>query len=131
MSKVFVYKEKVRMYDVDSQSVVHFSDYYRFFTDCLEEFSMKLFGRVFSDLSNEIFFVTVSSQAEYRHPLHLGDLLRIEMKYDLLSRKSIRFNFKIYRGNEEACEGSLVQVAVDKKTWKSTEIPAWVMKKLR
>ncbi len=127
----FVFEETVRMYDVDVQGITHYSSYYRFFTDAIEQFSINLFGRSMSIIDKDIWFVTVSSKANYLRPTYLDDKLLIKMTVKLISKSVIKFKFKIFDKNELCITGEIVQVAIDRKKWKSTTIPKEISEKFR
>ena len=130
MADDFVFEEKVKIYDTDAQGVVHYAGYYRFFTDALESFSSSKLGETLSEVSKNIWFVVVESNAKYYKPARMGDKLDVHLSYKLLSDKSIRFDFKIFKSQELVCEGFITQVSIDRDEWKTTPIPREILDKL-
>ncbi len=122
-NKDFVWEERVRIYDTDAQGIVHYAGYYRFFTDAFEQFARSKFGLNWPLVNNRVWFVVVESHAKYHRPLRLGDRIRTHVNATRVGKKALEFNFRIYKGAELSCEGKIVQVAIDNKTWKSIALP--------
>lgn len=129
--KRFVWKDRVRIYDTDSQGIVHYAGYYRFFTDAFEQFSRSRLGVEFPMLDNNIWFVVVESNARYYAPARLGDDLRTSVSVTQAGRKALRMSFTIYRKGTKICDGTLVQVAIDSKLWRAVEIPKTLAIRIR
>lgn len=118
----YSYRETVKIYDTDAQGIVHYSGYYRFFTDAVEEF-MKAKGQGFPILDGEKWMVVLESGAKYLRPAHIGDVLDIFLSISLISKKILRFDFTIKKKDESVCQGYLLHICIDKNKWKSTELP--------
>jgi len=125
----FVNKDVVMVYDTDYQGVAHYASYYRFVTNALYAFR----NAYLDDLVEKhgIWFVIAESHAVYKKPLHAGEKIEVKITPKLLSNKSIRFDFKIYRSEELTTEGYLVQVAISKESWHSVELPEEIKKILQ
>ena len=130
MKREFTIKERVRIYDTDLQGIVHYSGYYRFFTDALEQFAEKKLGDGFPVIAKDVMFVVVESNARYHKSAALGDVLNVRITPELLSDKAIKFNFAIDRTGEEICDGFITQVLIDRKKWKAVPIPRILRNKL-
>ncbi|MEM3839075.1 MAG: thioesterase family protein [Candidatus Micrarchaeaceae archaeon] len=130
MEKEFVYRERVRIYDTDAQGVVHYSGYYRFFTDAFEQFSKAKLMASFPMFNENIWFVVVESNAKYHAPARLGDALSTYVRAELVGKKAIRFSVRICKGGKLLCEGFIVQVAINSKKWKAVPVPEEIAKKL-
>ena len=122
-TKEFYWKERVHIYDTDSQGIVHYAGYYRFFTDASEQYAKSRFGLNWPLVNDKVWFVVVDSYARYRMPLRLGDEIRTYVNAATAGSKAIEFAFKIYRNTDMVCEGRIVQVAIDKKAWKAVSLP--------
>ncbi len=123
MEDGFYFDETVKIYDTDLQGIVHYAGYYRFFTDTLEQFSLKKTGSVMPLENEGIWFVVVESNAKYHNPAHVGDKLRVYMKPEVISSKAVKYNFEIKRGSDDICEGYITMVAIDKNKWKAVPLP--------
>ncbi len=129
--KDFVWEERVRIYDTDAQGIVHYAGYYRFFTDAFEQFARSRFGLNWPLANNKVWFVVVESHAKYHKPLRLGDRIRTHVHATRIGTKALEFSFRIYNGAELSCEGEIVQVAINNRTWKSIALPRSMVTKLR
>ncbi len=125
----FTNKDVVMIYDTDYQGVAHYSSYYRFVTNALFAMKEKLFKDLDAKYKN-LWFVIAESKAEYKKPLKFGDKIDVVIEPQLLGKKSVRYNFSIYRGKELTTNGYITQVSIDKRTWKSLEIPGPLAKKI-
>ena len=130
MSVEFVFEETVRIYDTDAQGIAHYASYYRFFTNTIEKYMKEKAGIPYPIVNDELWFVMVESHAVYKKPVRLGDSLSILISPKALSKKAIRFDFKILKGGEETTEGYVVQIAINPKAWKSIEIPDEILRKI-
>ena len=130
MSVEFVFEETVRIYDTDAQGIAHYASYYRFFTNTIEKYMREKAGIPYPIVNDELWFVMVESHAVYKKPVKLGDALSILLSPKALSKKAIRFDFKILRKGELTTEGYVVQVAINPKIWKSVEIPDEILRKI-
>jgi acyl-CoA thioester hydrolase len=128
--KEFVWDDRVRIYDTDSQGIVHYAGYYRFFTNAFEQFSRERLGSEFPLVSERVWFVVVESNAKYYKPARLGDKLRTHVHASILGKKAMRFDFRIHRGNDVLCDGYVVQVAIDRRRWKAVAIPQGITRRL-
>ncbi len=129
-AKRFVFDDYVRIYDTDAQGVVHYAGYYRFFTDAVEKFMSKIAGVNYPLFDSKVWFVVVESEAQYHRPAVLGDRLSITLTTSMPSKKALRFDFKIRKKGVDICSGHMVQVAIDRKHWKATNIPARLASRL-
>ena len=129
-TKSFVFNDYVRIYDTDAQRVVHYAGYYRFFTDSAEKFMSKAVGINYPLFDSKVWFVVVESQAQYYKPAKLGDRLSVSLVASMISKKALRFDFNIRRKGVRICSGHIVQVAIDRRRWKATNIPTRLAKYL-
>ncbi|MBP1357254.1 MAG: acyl-CoA thioesterase [Sulfolobus sp.] len=130
MSLEYVFEETVRIYDTDAQGIAHYASYYRFFTNTIEKYMKEKASIPYPNVNDTLWFVMVESHAVYKKPVKLGDRLTILISPKALSKKVIRFDFKILRDGEETTEGYVVQVAINPKEWKSIEIPDEILKRI-
>lgn len=126
MSIEFGFEETVRIYDTDAQGIAHYASYYRFFTNTIEKCMREKAGVPYPNVNDELWLVMVESHAVYKKPVKLGDSLSILLSPKVLSKRVIRFDFKILKG-EEVTEGYVVQVVINPKVWKSVEIPSDIL----
>ena len=127
----FTWEDRVRIYDTDAQGIVHYSGYYRFFTNSFEQFAKSRLGTEFPIINNRVWLVVVESNAKYYKPARCGDTLRTHVNADVVGKKAIRFTFQIHRGKDVLCDGYVVQVAIDSRKWKSVALPSGIVRRLR
>lgn len=118
----FNFKENVRIYDTDAQGVVHYSGYYRFFTDAMQEF-MDSKGYKFPFVDDKHWFVVLESNAKYINSAKAGDSLNVNLLITQVSNKILKFEFDIKRGSDQICQGYILHICIDSTIWKSTAIP--------
>ena len=82
----YSFSEDVKIYDTDAQGIVHYSGYYRFFTDAMQEF-IKFKGHKFPIIDENRWMVVLESNAKYLKSARLGDTLRTLLKTSLVSKK--------------------------------------------
>jgi acyl-CoA thioester hydrolase len=129
MGETFSFVEDVQIYDTDAQGVVHYSGYYRFFTDAMHEF-VKSKGYKFPFIDDKHWFVVLESNAKYLNSAKVGDTLDINLTVNSVSKKIIRFDFDIKRGQEQICQGYVLHICIDKDKWKSADIPDNILNEL-
>jgi acyl-CoA thioester hydrolase len=129
--KDFVWEERVRIYDTDTQGVVHYAGYYRFFTDALEQFAKSRLKVNWPLVNGMVWFVVVESHAKYHRPLRLWDMIRVHVVPAVAGRKALSFAFRVYKRSELACEGKLVMIAIDPKAWRSIVLPRNIASKAK
>jgi YbgC/YbaW family acyl-CoA thioester hydrolase len=118
----YSFKEDVKIYDTDAQGIVHYSGYYRFFTDAMQGF-INSKGYHFPIIDENRWMVVLESNANYIKSARLGDTLNTLLKINPISKKILRFDFDIMRGEDHICKGYILHICIDKNSWKSTDLP--------
>ncbi len=126
---IFTHKDKVMVYDTDYQGIAHYASYYRFVTNALSDLKEIHINEIMKKYE-DLWFVIVESNAVYKKPLKLNDDIEIEIEPTLLSKKVVKFNFRIYKNKELTTSGYLIEATIDRKVWKATEMPEELAKKL-
>ncbi|QGA53458.1 acyl-CoA thioesterase [Sulfolobus sp. E5-1-F] len=126
----YVFEDVVRIYDTDAQGIAHYAAYYRFFTNTIEKFVREKVGIPYPIVNENLWFVILESHAVYHKPVKLGDKLTILLSQKILTSKTIRFDFRILRDGELTTEGYVIQIAINPKIWKSTEMPKEIIDKM-
>jgi YbgC/YbaW family acyl-CoA thioester hydrolase len=122
MEADYSFSEDVKIYDTDAQGIVHYSGYYRFFTDAMQEF-IKWKGHSFPIIDQNKWMVVLESNAKYIKSARLGDTLKTSLNVSLVSKKILRFDFDITCKDETICKGYILHICIDKNVWKSAEMP--------
>ncbi|EET89693.1 MAG: acyl-CoA thioesterase [Candidatus Marsarchaeota archaeon] len=129
----FKVKETVHVYDTDYQGIAHYAAYYRFFTDCIEAFQKQILGQKKPNFSKgSVWFVVGESNAHYNRPVRAGDTLEVSLDVALVSPSVIKYAFEIKNltTREISTYGYLKMVAINPRTWKATNVPQNIAKKI-
>ena len=108
----------VRFNEVDSLGIVWHGHYVSYFEDGRESFGKK-YGLGYLSIYGEGYAVPiVSLNCNYKKSLYYGDRALIETTLINTPAAKIHFQFKIYNAEtkELVCEGSSIQVFLDKNT---------------
>ena len=123
---------RVRWVDTDAAGVMHYSNYFRRFEACEEEFyrSMGLsFKTIFEKYG--IGLPRVEAHCTYKSSCHFDDTVEITLEVGEIAEKTITYNFQVLLedGNKLAADGYLKCIAV--KKWKAVPIPENFAKLIR
>jgi len=124
---------RVTWVDTDSAQIVHYSNYFRFFERTEEEFYRHL-GFGFEDAAKEgLLFPRVEAFCQFKKPAKFNDLLEVELTVEEIKEKSVKYGFKVFNKESGAllANGYVVIVALNKQTWKATQIPIEFAEKLK
>lgn len=121
---MFTSTYKVRMSDSDMAGILFFANQFHFIHYTIEDFFEKI-GLPFDTLFNEnpYVFVIVHAEADYLHPLSVGDLLEIEMTVKRIGKSSIHFHFDLKREGELVGKAETIHVCLDRKMRTKIDIP--------
>jgi 1,4-dihydroxy-2-naphthoyl-CoA hydrolase len=131
----FIHFDKVRMHDTDMAGILYFPRQFRFINDTFEDL-MELEGLNFQHLFNvnDYAFVIRHVEADYLHPLHVGNKLEVHLNVDHIGNTSFILSFDIYNLDEKSCltgTVKVVQVCVDSKTREKIPVPKELKKILK
>lgn len=126
---------RVRFYDIDAASIVHFATYLRFFGDAEDE-TLRRKGLTWPWLMERYGMGLTRAEAtcRYSSPARLDDLLLVVPTIENLREKSFRWNMRLVDSADGrlVADGSVQIVAVKfvDGTMKSTAMPGEVFDKL-
>lgn len=105
----FSIEMKVRDYELDMQGIVNNSVYFNYLEHARHEFLLAQ-GIDFAALTEQgIHLVVVRSEIDYRRSLKSGDLFRVEVSVERLSKIKFGFRQRVVRLSDEAvCVEALV-----------------------
>lgn len=105
--------------------VMHYSNFFRYFEACEEEFYRSL-GTKLSRLKEKygIMLPRVEAHCEYKVACKFDDLIEVVLRVREGARKTIIYDFELYRKDEKqlAAQGYLKCIAVD-LNWKAVQLP--------
>jgi len=116
---------RVRWVDTDAAGVMHYSNYFRQFEACEEEFYRSM-GLSFKTICEKfgIGLPRVEAHCTYKSSCHCDDTVEITLQVGEIAEKTITYNFQaiLRDGDKLAADGYLKCIAVNEK-WKAVPIP--------
>jgi acyl-CoA thioester hydrolase len=92
--------------DTDQMGVVYYANYLRYFEAARAAYWRAL-GRSYKDLEAwGVALPVVEAHCEYRRPAHYEDVLGIDVRVSQLRGASLRFAYRIQRGDDLVAEGT-------------------------
>jgi YbgC/YbaW family acyl-CoA thioester hydrolase len=130
---VFKSTFRVHWVDTDIAGVMHYSNFFRYFEACEEEFYRSQ-GAALGHLREKyrIMLPRVEAHCVYKSACKFDDLIEVVLKVRDVESKTVTYDFQLYRKEENqlAAEGFLKCIAVD-KNWKVVPLPVEIAKILR
>lgn len=123
----------VRSVDTDSDGVMHFSNFLRYFEACEDEFYRSLgITRVRMREKYNIMLPRTASYCEYKATCKLGEMIEVTLNVHELAEKTVTNNFRIVRKRDSklAAEGYLRSKAVG-SNWEAVRIPEEIARIIR
>ena len=109
----------VRFGDCDPAGIVYFPRFFDFFHQAMESWFARV-GHDYDDLilGRRLGFPAVHTEADFRAPCHLGEVVVVEQRVERVGTKSIRFGYRIRgeadeREDEPRLTGATVCVVMD------------------
>jgi len=130
---MFKHTTRVSWVDTDAAGIMHFSNYFRQFEACEEEF-YRSFGLNFKTIFEKygIGLPRVEAHCTYKSSCHYDDTIEITLEVGEIAEKTITYNFQAFvkDGDKLGAEGYLKCIAVNEK-WKAVPIPESFVKLIR
>jgi len=121
---------RVHWVDTDVAGVMHFTNYFRYFEACEEEFYRSI-SLPFNDITAKfgITFPRVEAHCNFKAACRFNDSFDVIMQVREVAEKTITWDFKaILQGDGKlAAEGSIKCIAVNAK-WKAVPLPHELVK---
>jgi acyl-CoA thioester hydrolase len=121
----YTLRRRVLFYEVDSASIVHFSNYFRYMEEA-EHAMWRAAGLSIARPDREVGFPRVAASFEYHRPLRLEDEFDVRIRIARISQKSMNYTCEVSRGGESIATGSVTVVCVVQqadKSMKAVPIP--------
>jgi acyl-CoA thioester hydrolase len=117
--------------DTDQMGVVYYGNYLRFFEAARSDF-LRDKGARWRDVerTHGVYLPVVEAKVNYKRPAFYDDLLVIETMLAELGRASLRFEYRVLRGDDLLATGHTVHACVDKQG-DIREFPAALLERLR
>lgn len=123
----FRFQTRIRFIDTDVSGRIHYTAMFRYFESAEIEF-MRSLGITYG--GREVDFPRVHVECDFQLPLVHDDVIDIEVCLTKLGRSSGRLEFRTLRKGEQAANGVVVIVCVDKQTQRPIPIPAEIRARL-
>ncbi len=114
-----------RFYEIDRAGIVFFGRVYEYAHSALEEALALMFGHPETMFSKYRFGMPlVHSEADYQHPIRMGDRLIVRMHVERIGSRSITFLYQI-TGEDglHRCQVKLVHAFIEMSSFKGIPIP--------
>ena len=101
----FVHQITPRFDDIDRAGIVYFATFYRFCHEAIEEMVAAMFDMPLEEAFRSGLWLSpiVHSEADYLHPLRLGERCRVELRVLGLSQRSITYGFCLQLADGTLC----------------------------
>jgi len=130
---VFKRSFRVHWVDTDTAGVMHFSNFFRYFEACEEEFYRSL-SLPITEIRDRfgILLPRVEVDCHYKAACRFGELIDVTLKVREVQEKTIIYDFQIMRQSDGklAAEGFVKCIAVNSE-WKAVPLPAEVARTVR
>jgi YbgC/YbaW family acyl-CoA thioester hydrolase len=130
---VFKRSFRVHWVDTDIAGVMHFSNFFRYFEACEEEFyrSISLPLAAIRD-EYDVVLPRIEAHCQYKVRCRFDDLIDITMKVREVKEKTITYDFQVILQSDGklAAEGYVKCIAVNSK-WKVVSLPVKVARIIR
>jgi acyl-CoA thioester hydrolase len=102
--------------DTDQMGVVYYGNYLRFFEAARSDF-LRERGACWRDVesTHAIYLPVIEAKVNYKRPAFYEDVLVIETTLAELGRASLRFEYKVLRGDDLLATGHTVHACVDRQ----------------
>jgi len=132
MTSEYRLKRRVQFYETDAAGIVHFSWYLRYMEEA-EHALWREAGISIAPAGSEIGWPRVAISCEYHSALFFEDEIEILMRVATISRKTIRYECVITRGDDRIATAAMTIVCVIKKAgepMRALPIPTDVIERL-
>ncbi len=130
-----VFKQSFRVHwvDTDIAGVMHFSNFFRYFEACEEEFFRSI-SLPFTEIRDRygVMLPRVEAHCEYKAACRFDEVIEVTMKVREVAEKTMTYDFQVIRQRDKklAAEGYVKCIAVNGE-WKAAPLPAEIMKAVR
>ena len=113
--KHFETEIRVRYKETDNMGVVYYSNYLVWFEIARTEYFRKLLGIVYRDLEDRGMYLMVAEvNCKYKSPARYDDLIRAQAWISELKNSSLKFEYKLFIGEQLIATGDSVHVFTNK-----------------
>ena len=118
------YHRRVHFAETDLAGVVHFSQFLRYMEEA-EHALWRAAGLSIVPPDSDLGFPRVAASIEFHAPLHFEDEFEVHIRIAAISRRSIRYESTITRGDTRIASGTITAVCVTNSPppMRATDLP--------
>ncbi len=128
----FSLTQRVKFYETDLQTVMHHSEYFKYFETARVEYMRNLGLIKKGDFVGSSTVTVVKTLAVFNFPLKFDDEFKINVRISDLKRTNMTFEYRINRADDNRliATGLTKVAAIDRKSYKPTRIPPVMVDKI-
>ena len=126
MASEFKALRRVEFSETDMAGIVHYANFFRYM-EAAEHAFFRSLGTSIVDKVLHVGWPRVHAECDYRKPLCFEDEVTVRLLVTAKNARSLRYQFRFLRGDEEVARGALTVVCVSRDEhgeMKATNIPA-------
>jgi len=129
---MFTYQTKIKLHETDAAGLLFFSNQFKIIHDAYESL-LESIGFGFADLirNKDYFLPIVHTEADYKAPMFVGDLIEIRVKVSQVGKTSFTFSYEL-RDAADKLTGTAqtVHVTMDKASRSKIPLPSDMRSKI-
>jgi 1,4-dihydroxy-2-naphthoyl-CoA hydrolase len=122
---MYTYQTKIKLHETDAAGLLFFSNQFKIIHDAYESL-LETIGFGFAHLirCKDFFLPIVHSQADYKAPVFVGDLIEIQITVANIGQTSFTFAYKLFDAAQKLVgTAETVHVTMDKATRSKIPLP--------
>jgi len=124
------FRRRVQFYETDVAGIVHFSWFFRYMEEA-EHALWREAGLSIHPPDSDIGWPRIASSFEFFRPLRFEDEFDVHLRVAEMTKKTIRYECTLKKGDDKIASGSMTIACVRKKpTMQGIEIPDEVQKRI-
>ncbi len=129
----FEHSLTVRFHEIDRAGIVYFSRVYEYCHVTYEEMMTRALGTDLETYFRDSPWVAplVHSEADFEHPMRIGDRLTISLAVKAVGRRSVTYDYIIRAGDQVTATALLKHVCVDRTTFEPVPVPTALLEGLK
>ena len=130
MPSEYTFRRRVQFYETDVAGIVHFSWFFRYMEEA-EHALWREAGLSIHPPDSDIGWPRIATSFEFYRPLRFEDEFDVHLRVAEMTKKTIRYECTLTKGDEKIASGSMTIACVRKKpTMQGIEIPDDVRKRV-
>jgi len=126
----YTFRRRVQFYETDVAGIVHFSWFFRYMEEA-EHALWREAGLSIHPPDSDIGWPRIATSFEFYRPLRFEDEFDVHLRVAEMTKKTIRYECTLTKGDEKIATGSMTIACVRKKpTMQGIEIPDEVRKRV-